>query len=191
MLFRSLKAEKSKVAELEAQIAALEKARADAEAILKKIQEDMIKLQQNSDLKVGDSIVVSNVRYRVTDVEKKLAEAYSVNAKCLSSLRVESVVTIKNVRLKVTAIADQAFKGMSKLEQATIGKYVTTIGKKAFYGDKKLKKIVIQSKKLKKVGTLACKGISKKAVIKAPKGKKSAYQKLFQGKGQPKSVQVK
>lgn len=186
-----LKAEKSKVAELEAQIAALEKARADAEAILKKIQEDMIKLQQNSDLKVGDSIVVSNVRYRVTDVEKKLAEAYSVNAKCLSSLRVESVVTIKNVRLKVTAIADQAFKGMSKLEQATIGKYVTTIGKKAFYGDKKLKKIVIQSKKLKKVGALACKGISKKAVIKAPKGKKSAYQKLFQGKGQPKSVKVK
>ena len=66
-----------------------------------------------------------------------------------------------------------------KLKKVTIGKYVTTIGKNAFYGDKKLKKIVIKTKKLKKVGKNALKGISKTAQIQVPKSKRSKYKKLF------------
>lgn len=178
-------------ADKEKEIAELQKAKADAEAALKKAQEELAKLQASVALKAGDTVVVGNVKYRVTDVDKKLAEAYGVQSKTARSVTVAATVTIKNVSVKVTAVADNAFKGMSKLQKATIGKNVTTIGKKAFYGDKKLKSIVIKSKNLKKVGASALKNISSKAVIKVPKGKKTAYTKLFKGKGQKKTVKIK
>lgn len=68
---------------------------------------------------------------------------------------------------------------------------VTTIGKKAFAGCKKLKKITIKSKKLRSVGKKAFKGISKNAVIKVPKAKKKAYTKLLKNKGQARSVIIR
>ena len=72
-----------------------------------------------------------------------------------------------------------------------IGANVKTIGSAAFAGDKKLKSIVVKSKVLKKVGSKAFKGINKKAVIKVPKAKKKAYNKLFKKKGQAKTVKIK
>lgn len=56
----------------------------------------------------------------------------------------------------------------------TIGKNVESIGKNAFYGDKKLKKIVIKSKKLKKAYASGFKGIAEKAVIDVPNSKVKA-----------------
>lgn len=63
-------------------------------------------------------------------------------------------------------------------------KYVTTIGKKTFYGDKKLKTIQVKATGLKKVGAKSLKNIAAKAVIKVPASKKKAYTKLFKNKGQ-------
>ena len=77
------------------------------------------------------------------------------------------------------------------MAKAVIGKNVVTIGKSAFSGDSKLKSITVKGKALKKVGKQALKGINKKAVIRVPKSKKKAYQKLFKGKGQKKTVKVK
>ena len=58
---------------------------------------------------------------------------------------------------------------------------VTKIGKKAFYGCKKLKTITIKSKKLnsKSVGAQAFKGLYKKAVIKVPKKQDCLLVKIF------------
>lgn len=66
-----------------------------------------------------------------------------------------------------------------------------TIGSKAFYKDGKLKSVAFKGKSVKKVGSKAFKGISKKVVIKAPKSKKKAYQKRVRKAGAPKSVRVK
>ena len=61
-----------------------------------------------------------------------------------------------------------------------------SIGKNAFYKDKKLKTIVIRSCYLEKVGKNAIKGIHKKAVIKVPTYDYSntykTYKKLFKKK---------
>ena len=54
-----------------------------------------------------------------------------------------------------------------------------------------VKKITIKSKKLQSVGKNALKNIYKKAVISVPKEKKKAYKKLFNGKGQKKTVIIK
>ncbi|MDD6069579.1 MAG: leucine-rich repeat protein [Clostridiales bacterium] len=72
-----------------------------------------------------------------------------------------------------------------------MGKNVKSIGKEAFSGCSSLKNITNKSKSLKSVGKNALKGIHKKAVIKVPSSKYSAYKKLLKGKGQKNSVKIK
>ena len=67
---------------------------------------------------------------------------------------------------------------------------VVGIKSKAFYGEKKLKKITIKSTTLKTVGKNAFKGINKKAKIKVPASKLKAYKKLLKKKGQKKTVKI-
>ena len=196
------KADADSVALLKAELLKLQQEKAEAEARaqaeMKQIREALLNLQnivkaneQKNALKAGDTILSGKVRYRVTNVEKKLAEAYGVKSRSQKSVVVADTVEIKGVTLKVTSVAEDAFRGMSKLQKATVGKNVTTIRRNAFSGDKKLGKIVIKSKNLKKVGSAAFKNISQKAEIRVPKGMKKKYTKLLQGKGQSKSVKVK
>ena len=67
---------------------------------------------------------------------------------------------------------------------------MTKIGTGAFYGDKKLKTIVISSAKLKSVGKQALKGIYAKAVIKVPKSRQSVYKRLLKRAGLPKKARI-
>lgn len=201
-----LKAEKERLTEektslqtelKKAQEDAAKKKAEEAEALKKaqeeekKAKEELQKLKDAMTLKIGDTITVKGVTYRVTNAEAKTAEAYGVVNKNQKHIEVAATVKIKGSTCKVTAIADQAFAGMKKATKAVIGKNVSKIGKKAFNGDGKLKSITVKSRKLKTVGKLALKGINKKAVIRIPKSKKKAYRKLFKGKGQKKSVIVK
>lgn len=126
---------------------------------------------------------------------------------------IPDVVTCQGVTCKVTSVAASAFKGNKYIKKVTIGSNVTSIGKNSFYGCiklktvvigkgvtsisakafngcKALKKITIKSTKLKKVGKNAFKGIHAKAVIKVPKAKLKAYQKLLKNKGQGKKVRI-
>ncbi|MBE5923933.1 MAG: hypothetical protein E7271_05620 [Lachnospiraceae bacterium] len=96
---------------------------------------------------------------------------------------------------KITSVAKEAFSKNTKITKVTLGKNITTIGTKAFSGDKKLKTITIKSKDLKKIGKNAFSGINKKAVIKVPKSltKKqfNAYKKMIRNAGAPKTVKIK
>ena len=58
---------------------------------------------------------------------------------------------------------------------------------------KKLKKIILKTKKKKKktVGKNAFKGISKKVVIQCPKGMQKAYKSILKKKGVPKKAKYK
>ncbi len=176
----------------------LQEEKAAADEALKQAQAEIerLKAQQNQPkpeeaLKVGDTVTSGNVKYRVTDAQKKLAEAYGVDSRRARTLKVAAAVTINGETVSVTSIAANAFKGMKKLEKVTIGTNVSRIGKNAFSGDGKLKSIQIKSKKLTSVGKRALKNISAKAVIKVPKSKKKTYTSLLKGKGQKKSVKIK
>ena len=111
----------------------------------------------------------------------------------LTKLAIPDTIKANGKTVPVTAIAKNAFKGMDKLTTVTIGKNVKSIGAKAFYGCKKLKKITIKSTKLTKktIGSKAFTGINKKAVIKCPKGKKAAYKKILLKKGMKKTMKFK
>ncbi len=99
-----------------------------------------------------------------------------------ATVKIPAKVTRDGVSYQVTVIGKKAFAGNQKIKSVVIGKNVTQIGAKAFYQCKKLKKITVQTKKLKKIGNQAVQGISPKAVIQVPKAKKKAYQKLWKAK---------
>lgn len=108
-----------------------------------------------------------------------------------TSVTIPSSIKIGKDTYKVTEIGANAFKNYKSLTSVTIGNQVTTIGKNAFWGDSKCKKIVITSKKLTSVGGNAWKGIHKNAVIQVPSAKLKSYQKLLKNKGQEKTVVIK
>lgn len=124
------------------------------------------------------TITVDGVTYKVTSIANK---AFAKNKK-LTTVKIGSNVTV---------IGSSAFSGCSALTKITIPKNVETIGSKAFYGCKKLKTITIKSSAIKKVGSKAFKGIKENATIKVPSKKLKTYKKLFKGKGQASTVEIK
>jgi hypothetical protein len=144
---------------------------------------------------VGTSLdfKTTNTFYRVIKAGKTPEVSYmGPKNKKVKKVTIPATVKIDGVTYKVTSVADGALKNYKNLTQVTVGKNVTKIGKNAFYGCKKLKKIVIKSKKLKSVGKNAFKGIQKNATIDVPNSKKKAYKKLFKAKtGYKKTMKVK
>ena len=185
------KAKDAAYKKLQEEKAAADEALRQAQAEIERLKAQQNQPKQEEALKVGDTVTSGNVKYRVTDAQKKLAEAYGVESKTARTLKVAATVTINGEKVSVTSVKANAFKGMKKLEKVTIGTNVSRIGKNAFSGDSKLKSIQIKSKKLTSVGKRALKNISAKAVIKVPKSKKKAYTSLLKGKGQKKSVKIK
>lgn len=141
-------------------------------------------------VKNGSKVTVSGSTYKVTSTKNKTVSFYKGKADA-KNVSVPKTVKIQGKTYKVTAISANAFKDNKKLASVTVGSNVTTIGSKAFYGCKNLKRITVKSTKLKSVGKNALKGIHKKAVVKVPKSKLTKYKKLFKGKGQKKTVKIK
>ena len=131
--------------------------------------------------------------YQVTSAAgKNPTVAYTGSKKQKASVTIPATVKINNVTYKVTSIAANAFKNNKKLKKVVIGKNITKIGKKAFYGCSKLKNITVKTTKLtkKNVGSQAFKGIHKKAAFKVPKKKISSYRKIFRARGAAKTIKV-
>ena len=110
--------------------------------------------------------------------KKKEAQCIGTTNKKIKKLVIPSTIAEQNIKYNVVSVG--GFASCKKLVSVTIGKNVTAIEPKAFYNCKKLKKLSIQSTKLKKVGKNAIKGTPKKMILSVPKGKKKQYQKLFQ-----------
>lgn len=141
---------------------------------------------------------VYGVRYLPLRWDKKnkkmWASAAGIESKSLKTVYIDDSVRaflLDYELCKVTRIDDGAFSNMKKLTQATIGSNITTIGKKAFYSDSKLKQIIIESKRLKTIEKNAFKGISKKAIFLVPDGKTAKYKKMLLKSGAPKTIKVK
>jgi len=107
------------------------------------------------------------------------------------SIKIPDTVTFNGITYKVTAIEPKAGKGCKNLAGVTIGKNVAKIGKNAFKGCRKLKKIVIRSALLtkKSVGGGAFQNIHPGAVAKVPKKQRAIYKKFLPKKGLNKPAQ--
>ena len=103
--------------------------------------------------------------------------------KSLKKIKIAAKVKINSVTYKVTSVGAKAFKGNKKITKATIGKNVVKIGANAFAKCSKLKQLTINSKVLRSIGKNACAGDKKlaKVIIKSTKlkkvGKKAFYRK--------------
>ena len=138
----------------------------------------------------GDTISSGNNKYKVIS-QTYGTVAFSGQNTQKTIVAVPSKVTYGGKTYKVTAIRAKAFYNNKKLRKVTIGNNVKTIGKNAFRNCSNLKTINIKSKVLKTAGAACFKGINKKAVIKAPAKKLKAYKKLLKGKGQAKTVKFR
>mgnify|MGYP002679225162 CR=1 FL=1 len=126
--------------------------------------------------------------YKVTDTSGKIPEVEltkSAAKKKAKTVVIPKTVKVDGVNYKVTAIAEKAFAGNKKLKTVIIGADIKKIGAKAFYKCVNLKKVTIQTTKLKakSVGAKAFAKIHKKAVVKVPKEKKKAYKKWLKKRG--------
>lgn len=124
------------------------------------------------------------LRYQVTKAGSRgTAEAACTGIKGgRKTASIPASVLIGGVRCKITSIAPGAFKGNGTLKAVTVGKNVRVIGRGAFRGCRKLRKLAVRSKKLKRVGRDAVRGISPRAVVKVPQGLEQAYRKTFRKK---------
>lgn len=167
----------------------------------------------------GETFTSGNLKYKVMSVSGKSGKAAVTGPKStkLASLTIPSTVKVNGVTLKVTSIADKAFKGMPQLTTVTVGKNVTRIGSYAFYGCtnlssfkctstvlskigakafykcKKLSSITLKTAKLTKanVGTKAFTGIYSSCTFKVPSAKKKANKAIFKARGAGSKLKVK
>lgn len=143
-------------------------------------------------VKKGSVLKVKQASYKVSDTKKKTLSYQAPAKKNVTAVTIPDKVKINGQTYTVTSVSKNAFKGSKKLKKITIGKHVTKIEAKAFYGCRSLKTIVVKSPKIKSVGAKAFQGIYKKAVFKVPAKKKKAYKKLFNKKtGIKKSMKFK
>ena len=132
-------------------------------------------------LKKGDIVAVGKYSYQITNTAKKTAAFAGLVDENVKKVSIAASVKINNTAYRITSVKANALKGKKKITSVTIGKNVATIGAKAFSGCKNLKKITVKTTTLKKVGKQAFKGIHKKAAVKVPRNKKTAYKKKFRG----------
>ena len=125
--------------------------------------------------------------YKITKAGKKngtVEYVKSTNEKA-TKITIPATVKLDGIPYSVTSIEAKAFRKNKKITTVTIGTNVVKIGKEAFYGCSKLKKITIKSTKItrKNVGSKAFKGIYKNAYIKLPASKYKTYQKIINNAG--------
>lgn len=124
----------------------------------------------------------TQARYKVLTVGKKKTAEYvrSLNKK-RKTAQIPATITWKKQKYSVVSIGAGAFKKHTALKKVTVGKNVTKIKSKAFFGCKKLTRLNLKTKKLtkKSIGKQAFAKINKKCIIKAPQNKKKLYNNLL------------
>lgn len=166
----------------------------------------------NGKTEIGKTCAKGNCVYRITG--GSTAETAGLKADAEKTIKIPDTVELNGKTYRVTSVGDAAFSkkkavnavigrnvekigksafaGCTKLKKVTIkSAALKEIGSKAFNGCKSLKNITIKSKVLKKAGKNCFKGIHKNAVIKVPSKKCKDYEKRLRKKGQGKSVKIK
>ena len=131
--------------------------------------------------KTGTKYTVAGCQYKVTKAGAEVS-LIKTNKKA-KRMTIPAVIKVNGVTYKVTSIGAKAFNGNKKLTKITVGTNIKRISNNAFYKCKSLKMVNIKSMLLTKktANKKAFKGTNKKMVIKVPKKVKKAYVKIFKG----------
>jgi hypothetical protein len=124
-------------------------------------------------VKKGTLIKKKAATYKVVSIGKTRTVSYEkpTNKKAKKQT-IPAQISYKGKTYKVVSVKAKAFYKNTKLQKVTIGKNVKKIGKKAFYGCKKLSAIQVKTKQLKRktVAKNAFKKIASHAKVKVVKG---------------------
>jgi len=162
---------------------------------LKKAEAALVKMDQKPVAtlpKVGSIHKTKTLVFKITasDNAKKTVAVQKPVSKKAKKITIPATVTIEGYAYQVTEIAPKAFRKNSKLAQVVIGKNIQKIGKQAFDGCRKLKKVTVKAAALKSIGKYAFRSISKKAKIIVPKKKYKKYLKALKKAKTGKTVKV-
>ncbi len=129
----------------------------------------------------GKIVTVFGLQYKIkkSTQKERTVVLWKASNKKIKKATIPNSIKIQSASYKVVEISKNAFKGCKQLQTATIGKEVRIIGNGAFSGCRKIKKVIIRSKVLKKIGKGAFAGVSRKAKIQVPKSKVAQYRKLM------------
>ncbi len=132
--------------------------------------------------------------------EKKLEESKTTSSekiedKSSDTTKNKKSLTVLKIGDNVKVIKKNAFKGYTALKTIIIGKNVRTIEAGAFSGCKSVTKIIIKSKKIKRIGSKAFKGVGAKKYsslkVTVPKKKLTLYKMILRKAGLSKKAKVK
>lgn len=131
--------------------------------------------------KAGTKYTVAGCQYKVTKAGAEVS-LIKTNKKA-KRVTIPAVIKVNGVTYKVTSIGAKAFNGNKKLTKITVGTNIKKISNNAFFKCKNLKAVTIKSvlPTKKTASKKAFKGVGKKMVIKVPKKVKKVYGKIFKG----------
>ena len=141
-----------------------------AQAGLKKAEEPI----KDTEIKVpavGTVFQAGVLEYRITksDAKNGTVAVSRLLKKQKSKITVPATVKKDGYTFKVTSINKQVFQKNKKLKSVVVGKNITSIGAKSFYGCTKLKMIRFLGTKAPKIGSRAFTGIRKNCKVTVPK----------------------
>lgn len=142
-----------------------------------------------------DQTVRGNVIYRILDEKKKTAAVIGAGGnkgKNVTSVTIAKTVNINGVTYKVVQIGKNAFKGCKKLKKVTIGSNIKKIGGSAFVNCSKLKTINMKKANgITSIGSKAFRKINANAKVTVPAKKFKKYSKMLKRAGLPKKAGIK
>ena len=119
--------------------------------------------------------------YKIIDTGKRNTVSYIRNLKkSREKVKIPSSIKYKGVNYKVTSIEKRAFYQNKKLKKIVFGKNIIQIGKKAFYRCNSLKVIKL-NKKLSEIGDSAFSTCIKLQYVAIPKSVKWIGKRVFYG----------
>ena len=135
----------------------------------------------------GSKLKKNGNKYMVTSASKKTPTIKYTGSsdKTKKKVIIPKTVTIDGVEYKVTSIGKKAFRNNKSLKEVVIGKNITKIETKAFYGCKNLRKVTFQTTTLSKksVGKNAFGKINNKASYLIPSEKLKKYKRWLKKRG--------
>ena len=134
-------------------------------------------------LSKGDLLSIGGLEYEVINARKHTVKVTGAESSGIRSLSIPDTIQPDGAKYRVTAVAGSAFRGCIGLTRVSIGKYVTSVGASAWYGDSKVSRVTFRGTLLKSIGKKAFRGISKKAKVSAPKKVLKKYKKLIKKSG--------
>lgn len=140
----------------------------------------------NDTYSVGDEFATDQAVYTVTEMGDDFCVEYSeLFDEDVEDTYIPDTITINGTVYRVTSVGEKAFYKNRSLKKIVISGYIEKIDAKAFYGCISLKEITITSTKLKtgSIGANAFKKVNKNVRVIVPTSKYKTYKKLLKKAG--------